>query len=116
MSVNVAPISPAVLLAPTPGSVRGLRITYIPTAQELAIDADRFDGINGYEEMVLQKMLLLADFREERNTTERERLIAKHEQRVMSSAPGRDAGEPQRLSDHVEGVGDDFEFTEEFWW
>lgn len=116
---NAAPppdFIPVIVLAPTPVAAQTLRYTYIPVAQQLVSGTDTWDGINGYDELVTQRALLKADMRENVMTTEREREIARLEQRVISSAPSRDAGEPVRMSDHVEGVVDEFDFLDEWIW
>lgn len=99
--------SPAVVLGPVPNAIFPLRITYIPVAQKLEVSTDAFDGINGYEGFVLAVALLHANMREGKNVTERQREVDRLERRVKISATTNDAGEPIRLSDHVEGGGTD---------
>lgn len=107
---------PKVILAPTPAFVRTLRITYIPVAQTLVNPTDAWDSINGFDELVTQMALLKADMRENIGTAERERVIADLRDELFSSAPNRDAGEPVRMSEHVEGIGDEFDVNGDWGW
>ena len=57
------------VLMPIPATVEVLRLFYIPFAAVLSSDASTFDGINGYEELVIQLALLRCRRREELDTS-----------------------------------------------
>lgn len=99
------------VLMPTPNAVESLRMFYIPYVQPFTDDADTFDGINGYEELVIQFALLRCKMREELPTADIEREIARLTMRVRSAGDGRDATEP--LMYNPFGPSDDG--TEEEW-
>jgi len=48
----------ALKLAPTPTAVYELRLYYLPTFTPLVLDADTFDGINGFEDLVIAEGVL----------------------------------------------------------
>ena len=84
----------SIYLVPWPSESGSIRITYIPYATELATDADTFDGINGYETLVLataQRVLLM---RQELSTSDVDNEIARLTARVRTAADSRDASEP----------------------
>lgn len=45
-------------LAPTPAAAYTLRLYYLPTFTPLSLDADTFDGINGFEDLVVAEGVL----------------------------------------------------------
>jgi|SRR5688572_3242479 len=91
--------SARIVLAPIPDAVYTLRIHYYPVATVLAADGDIYDGINGFEEAVLQLALYRADEREGRPSAngrlgEAQRLLAMFSQ----AADSRILAEPQYLN------------------
>lgn len=84
-------------LLPMPDAAYTLRLLYIPAAPQLVADGDTFDGINGFEALVIQKAILLCDMREERPLGDRMAVIQKLEDRVRTAVSARDAGEPHWL-------------------
>lgn len=92
----------ALRLLPTPDAAYTLRLLYIPAAPKLSADGDTFDGINGFESLVVQKALLLCDMREERPLGDRMAIIQKLEDRVRTAVSARDAGEPHWLGRRVD--------------
>jgi len=83
-----------VVLMPTPTTGETLRIFYVPEFTLLSADGDTFDGINGYEELVIQLALLRCKRREELPTDDIEREINRLTLRVRDAADGRDASAP----------------------
>lgn len=81
-------------LQPVPDAVYTLRLLVIPSCPKLAAAGDLWDGVNGYEALVIEKVLLLCDAREERPLGDRVARIQQLEARVRSAANARDAGEP----------------------
>lgn len=97
------------VLAPIPNAVYTLRLLYAPSAAKLVADGDVYDGINGYEKLVVTIALLAADIRENRPTGDRIKEIDRLWARVTTSANARDAAEPQYLIPPA-SYGDDLEF------
>ncbi len=85
-------------LAPWPSESGSIRIHYIPYATVLTMDADTFDGINGYESLVLQVALRILQHRQDLPTTDTERQIERLTARIRTAADARDAGEPFYLN------------------
>ena len=82
------------VLMPTPVAVETLRIFYIAYAPVLVADADTWDTINQYDELVVQTALLKCKQREELPTDDIEREIVRLTMRIRSAADGRDATMP----------------------
>ncbi len=105
----------ALILVPAPVGAETLRCYYIPFAARLVNDVDTFDGINGYEELVIQIALRECKEREDLDTSAIERRIERLSQRVRVSADGRDS-EAFSLDPH--GPPDDlalaFDTTEDY--
>jgi len=84
---------------PTPNGSQQIRLWYIPLPQELTLDTDSFNGINGYEEYVVIDAAIKMRVKEE--SPVEELLLAKESmrQRILSASAGRDSGEPARVVD-----------------
>jgi hypothetical protein len=84
---------------PTPNGAQQIRLWYIPLPQELTLDTDAFNGINGYEEYVVIDAAIKMRVKEE--SPVEELLLAKENmrQRILSASAGRDSGEPARVVD-----------------
>ncbi len=84
---------------PTPNGAQQIRLWYIPLPQELTLDTDSFNGINGYEEYVVIDAAIKMRVKEE--SPVEELLLAKESmrQRILSASAGRDSGEPARVVD-----------------
>jgi hypothetical protein len=84
---------------PTPNGSQLIRLWYIPLPQELTLDTDSFNGINGYEEYVVIDAAIKMRVKEE--SPVEELLLAKENmrQRILSASAGRDSGEPARVVD-----------------
>lgn len=84
--------------APT---VAGTTITveYVPTASVLALDADTFDGINGFEELVINLMARSVMRKRDVYQGQLEGDIAALRAGIGSRSRGRDRGAPKRIVD-----------------
>jgi hypothetical protein len=76
------------------------RIWYIPFSPRLSADGDLFDGINGYEQLVLQTARRTTLDRFELDTANAEKEIVRLTARIRTAADGRDASEPFYLNPH----------------
>jgi hypothetical protein len=86
------------VLGPTPNAIYTLRLHYYPAAVALSADADVYDGINGFEEAVLELALYRADKREGRpSTAERMAEYTRLMGVFTSAADQRDNSGPQHL-------------------
>ncbi len=99
---------PSVVLHPTPQAVETLRIYFIPAAQTLSADGDTFDGVNGYEDLVLQLALYRCRDRQEQDLTSCTREIARLTAQIQAASDGRDV-EPFYLNPYGSsgGIGSD---------
>lgn len=88
-------------LVPTPTTVTPMRIYYLPYAPTLTADGDTWDGISGYERLVV----LLATrgmFRRERMPTgDVDREIGEEAAKIRTAAADLDAGQPF----YLDGMG-----------
>jgi len=84
---------------PTPNGSQQIRLWYIPRHQELALDTDSFDGINGWEEYIIIDAAIKMRVIEE--SPVEELILAKNDMkaRILSACSGRDSGEPPRVVD-----------------
>ncbi len=90
-----------IYLRPIPKTVDSLRIVYIPCATELSLGADTFDGINGFEDLIVQYVLRKCDAREQRPTNERDAEIQRQVNAIRRAADQRNAAEPFLLTDNT---------------
>lgn len=86
-------------LTPVPDSNKTLRVWYNPVFTDMTDDADTFNGVNGYEELVIVLTAIKMLTKEESDTTQLERRYANLWKRVMDTAPNRDAGMPESVQD-----------------
>lgn len=84
---------------PVPDVQKEIKFWYVPVSENLIDDIDTFDGINGYEELVIVDVAIKMLAKEESDTTQLERRYARLWKRVTDSAANRDAGESSRVSD-----------------
>lgn len=81
-------------LVPRPQAIETLRLFHIPWATKLVADGDLFDGINGYEELVIQLAMLRCYKRTGEDTMDTVNEIDRLSRRVRTAADARDAAEP----------------------
>jgi len=84
---------------PLPDAGKSIKLWYVPVSSKLSADIDTFDGINGYEELVILDAAIKMLQKEESDTSSLERRYQRIWKRVMDSAANRDAGESARVSD-----------------
>lgn len=88
-----------VRVIPPPSMSGVIRVWYIPHQTKLVLDADTFDGINGWEEYVVIDVAMKMKIKEE---TPIDGLMAQKQiitGRIEAMAANRDATEPSRISD-----------------
>lgn len=93
------------VLVPVPSGVDTLILYYIPYAPKLVDADDSFDGINQYEELVIQFALRLCKIREDLPHDDIDQEIARLTARIRTAADGVDASEPFYLCDYGGGSG-----------
>lgn len=97
--LRYCPVEQNIVIAPTPTAVWSLRIRYFPAFTALVADGDTFDGINGFEDLVIADAVCRLKRREsmphQEWITERDRMIKEVEDNAEV-----DDGEPFYLSGH----------------
>lgn len=93
--------------APAPDGNLTARLWYAPKFEDLTVDAEEFDGINGWEEYVEVDAAIQMLTKEESDTTVLERRKANLVQRILESAP-RDSGEPETIQETQQLDGETF--------
>jgi hypothetical protein len=86
------------MLLSAPTEACTLKMEYIPCATPLALDEDTFDGINGWEELVLQTAAIDVKNKREEDSVQHFRKRQDLEKRISRMA-FRDAGAPERVID-----------------
>jgi hypothetical protein len=83
----------------TPSGARSVKLWYIPVMPSMVLDADTFDGINGWDEYIVVDVARKLLQKEESDTQplilEKSDLI----NRINACAPNRDAGTPSMMVD-----------------
>lgn len=84
-----------------PSIQAGYNVTlwYHPACEKLTSDLATFDGVNGYEEIVIVLTAMKMLQKEESDTSALERRYQYLTKRIQDSAANRDAGFPERVSD-----------------
>lgn len=90
---------------PTPTTANGLAIFYIPTLTPLVATTDTFDGINGFEDLLVCRAVLSLLRREKMPTQEFETEAERLEKRIRDGAEQLNTGEPFYLSGTGPRVG-----------
>ncbi len=98
-----------VRLAPTPTRVYTLRVWYYPTFADLVDDTDVFNGVNGYEDLVIARVIEALKLRDGMPANEWSQLVARREAEIKAEAEV-DGKEPFLLSGGVD------DFDEDVWW
>jgi hypothetical protein len=96
---------------PIPDGAYNMELHYIPACPVLAIDADEFDGVNGWEEYIIVDAAIKMLQKEESDTSLLEKQKMKLEMRIAAMAENRDAGQSFRVSD-VSSTGDNWGLDE----
>lgn len=88
-------------LTPTPAEVAALKVYYLPYAPTLEDDADTFDGISGYERLVVLLAVRAAFRRERMPTGDIDRELADETAKIKAAASELDSGTPF----YLDGMG-----------
>lgn len=89
-------------LHPVPSAACSVRVYYIPAAPVFAATSESWNGFSGYERLLIERVLLLCDQREERPLSDRLAVIDQIEREIKTAAATRDDAEPFYLQDHDE--------------
>jgi hypothetical protein len=89
----------SIRLAPNPSSARTIRLWYIQPADRFTEAGTIIDGIDGFEELIIQIGLRMCQIRAEESTTATDIEIAKQMDRVKQMSKDRDRGSPKRIID-----------------
>jgi hypothetical protein len=84
---------------PQPSSNQPIRIWYVPRRTQLLKDTDVTDGYNGWTNYVIARAAKYALDKEESDTSKLDAEILYLKQRIEESAPNRDEGQPDTISD-----------------
>lgn len=93
-----------------PTAVCTIRMDYIPCATPLVADGDTFDGINGWEELVLQQAAIDVKNKREEDPVQHFRKRQDLEKRITRMTY-RDAGTPERIIDRNRKRRDHYRWT-----
>jgi hypothetical protein len=86
-------------LTPATASAITIRLWYLPTAQELDLATDEYEGTRGQISLVYEHALRLAKARDRMGTSTHDQAIAKLEKRLHFALDNRDTSEPEHLPD-----------------
>ncbi len=93
-----------IVLSPIPSTVDTFRLTYVPTFTDLSADGDTFDGIIGYEEYVILRVMAMCAARDKSpDGAAKARTAEQYLKDISMDASPRDVGEPELLPDHTLG-------------
>lgn len=85
---------------PTPSAGQQIRLWYIPRLTTLLQDTDTtVTGISGWNEYIIVKAAYYALTKEESDTSSLVMQLSALNDRIISSATNRDAGQPDKISD-----------------
>lgn len=82
-----------------PTEVWTLDVEYVATPTPLEADGDTFDGVSGWEELIVNLMARSVLKKQQRSTADVIGDIQRLEQRMVSRARQRDRGQPKRTTD-----------------
>ena len=88
---------------PEVSSNQTVTLWYHPACEVLTNDLDTFNGVNGYEELVIVLTAIKMLSKEESDTSSLERRYQYLIKRIQDSAANRDAGSPERVQDVSRG-------------
>ncbi len=92
-------IGNAIRFIPQPSSSQPIGIWYIPRRVQLLRDTDITDGYNGWTQYIITRAAKYALDKEESDTSKLDAEILYLKQRIEESAPNRDEGAPDTISD-----------------
>lgn len=88
-----------IILDPVPSSNDTIELIYIPMAVNLSADGDLLKGFNGWEEYIILDVAIKALRKEESDTSDLERDLARIVERLDRLADNRDIGQPATIID-----------------
>lgn len=91
-------------LHPTPQAIESLTVFYLPATPVLVLDADTFDGISGYEELITALGWRRCLVRQNLSTNDMDNEVGRLCKRISSAAAARD-DEPFSLDPRGAGYG-----------
>lgn len=80
---------------PTPSVGVNCRLYYIPAFQDLLVDSDTFDGVNGWEKLVALRVAMELRTIEEQPYGDLERLYDRERARIEQAKTEREAAQPK---------------------
>lgn len=83
---------------PTPTKVNNIKLYYAPPANNLVGDYDTIDGVNGWEEYIINDCAIKCKIKADDNCVELQGLKAEVVSRIESVAAERDYREPKHIS------------------
>lgn len=88
-----------IMFTPLPLAGQTLRLWYVPAFTPLVNASDAFDGVNGWEEWVINDVAMKALIKEESSIDDLMRMQSIQEDRLQSIVENRDAGAPATTVD-----------------
>lgn len=82
-----------------PPAGQTIRVFYIPRFTDLSLDADIFDGVNGWEDWIVCESSMIALAKEESDTSEFRTRLAALEERLKSEIENRNASGSAKIVD-----------------
>lgn len=105
------PTTPMIRILPPPENGDTLRHVYTVAPSTLSDDADTLDGVSGWEEYVVLKVVIRALNKEESNTAPHERDLAAMQVRLESMKEARSINQAGRVID-TRGPDDNHTYTD----
>lgn len=91
-----------------PEAGKTIRVHYIPAPAKLSADGDTFDGIAGWEELIVVDCAIKCKDKEETDVSELNQERSIQVGRIKTMAPARDVGSPERVTDVRTRYDNDF--------
>ncbi len=90
-------------IIPSSTGANTLRVIYVPTLEDMALDGDTFDGVNGWEEFIVLEVAIKMMRKEESDTRDLRADLAIIREDLLEMAADRDIGQPMTVSDVYRG-------------
>lgn len=98
-------------LIPSSTGANTIRVIYVPTLTNMALDKDTFDGVNGWEEFIVLETAIKMMRKEESDTRDLRADLAVIREDLLEMAADRDIGQPMTVSDVYRGSMEPSEFS-----
>lgn len=92
------PVAYSIEILPQPSLSSVIKIRYVPVCPQLVNDTDTFDGLLGFEEAVCTWAAILMRRKDDLETSDLERDMSRHIDRIRIIARRRDRSRPPRVS------------------